>query len=396
MRARALLAVVGAAALTTPARTAPPPETPSPAARSSPSAPGASPAAAAATDARLVQIQQRRRELAAALEKMRGQALTLLGEVERLEMEVRLRAEELREAQLRLQRANAQLEATLKRSRALEASLREARPVLAARARALYKLGELSYLRLLLSVDRPSDFFNGYRFVNTLARRDHERLARFRADLRALAQTRAELEKKTAEGLAQRASLERARRNLEADRVRKTRRLTELVESKEQNTVFLQELEEAEGKLAQMLEGAPGSEVAVPMGAFRGALPWPVAGHVRSSFGKHKHPRFDTYTVQNGIDIDAPFDAPVHAVHDGQVVFADRFSGYGLLVILEHGRHHTLYAHLGDKAVEPGQRVAAGATLGTVGASGLNGPGLYFEVRTGGRPEDPLTWLQKR
>src|SRR6185436_12083234 len=129
---------------------------------------------------------------------------------------------------------------------ALEASLREARPVLAARARALYKLGELSYLRLLLSVDRPSDFFNGYRFVNTLARRDNERLARFRADLRALQDTRADLERKSADALAQRAFLEKARRNLEADRVRKTKLLTELVESKEQNALFLQELEEAE------------------------------------------------------------------------------------------------------------------------------------------------------
>jgi septal ring factor EnvC (AmiA/AmiB activator) len=347
-------------------------------------------------DARLRQIQQRRRELQAALEKMRGQAVSLLGQVERLEVEVRLRGEELREAQVNLQRTNQQLEATVRRLRGLEASLREARPVLAARARALYKLGELSYLRLLLSVDRPSDFFNGYRFVNTLARRDNERLARFRADMRELDRARTDLEHRTAEALALRAGLERARRNLEADRVRKTKLLTELVESKESNALVLQELEDAEKGVAQMLEGGGGTEVAVPMGALRGELPWPVDGRVRGTFGKHKHARFDTYTVQNGIDIEAAVDAPVHAVHDGEVVFADRFRGYGLLVILEHGRHHTLYAHLADKVVETGQRIPAGTVVGTVGASGLSGPGLYFEVRTAGKPEDPLTWLEKR
>jgi len=284
----------------------------------------------------------------------------------------------------------------VKRLRALEATLRQARPLLAARARALYKLGELSYLRLLLSVDRPSDFISGYRFVNALARRDNERLARFRADMRALEQTRADLEKRTAEAFTLRAGLVRARRNLEADRVRKTTLLTELVESKETNAVFLQELEEAEGKLAELLGGAGRGEVAVPMGAFKGELPWPVAGRVRTGFGKHKHPRFDTYTVQNGIDIDAPADTPVRAVHEGAVVFADRFRGYGLMVIVEHGRHHTLYAHLADSAVETGQRVPAGALVGTVGTSGLEGEGLYFELRTAGKPEDPLGWLKKR
>ncbi|HVR69639.1 MAG TPA: peptidoglycan DD-metalloendopeptidase family protein [Vicinamibacteria bacterium] len=357
-------------------------------------APPASPAAS--TDERLRQIQERRRALAADLERMRGDARTLLGEVERLEVEVRLRGEELREAQVVLQRTNQQLEATVERLRGLEDSLARARPVLAARARALYKLGELSYLRLLLSVDRPSDFFSGYRFVNTLARRDNERLSRFRADMRALEQTRAELERKTAEAFTLRAGHERARRNLEADRVRKTKLLTDLVASKETGAAYLQELEEAESRLSELLAGTAAGDVSVPMGAFKGELPWPVAGRVRSVFGKHKHPRFDTYTVQNGIDIEAPVEAPVHAVHEGGVVFADRFRGYGLLVILEHGRHHTLYAHLAESAVRTGQRVVAGAVVGTVGSSGLEGEGLYFELRTQGKPEDPLAWLRKR
>ena len=356
-------------------------------------APTASPPPA--YDERLRQIQQRRRALAADLERMRGQARTLLGQVERLEVEVRLRGEELREAQVVLQQTNQQLDATVRRLRALEASLRQARPLLAARARALYKLGELSYLRLLLSVDHPSDFFSGYRFVTALARRDNERLARFRADLHALEGTRADLEKRTAEAFTLRADLERARRNLEADRERKTRLLTELIESKETNAVYLQELEEAEGKLEQLLRRPGQDDVAVPMGAFKGELPWPVAGRLRSGFGKHKHPRFDTYTVQNGIDIEAPVDTPVRAVHEGAVVFADRFRGYGLMVILDHGRHHTLYAHLAESAVQTGQRLSAGSVLGTVGASGLEGQGLYFELRTQGKPEDPLGWLRK-
>jgi septal ring factor EnvC (AmiA/AmiB activator) len=116
---------------------------------------------------------------------------------------------------------------------------------------------------------------------------------------------------------------------------------------------------------------------------------------VRVPFGRRKHPRFDTYTIQNGIEIGAPQDAPVVAVYEGTVAFADRFKGYGLMVVLDHGgKHHTLYAHLAETSVQVGQKVAAGHTIGSSGI-GIEGTGLYFEVRFQGRPEDPIGWLKK-
>jgi murein hydrolase activator len=351
-------------------------------------------AAQGTTDERLRAIRERRTSLEKDLARMRGQEKSLLGEVEQLEVEVRLRGEQLRETQLVLQRTNEMMDATVKQVRTLEETLRQTRPVLAARARALYKLGELSYVRMLLSVDRPADILRGYRFVSALARRDNQRIAGFRSDLQRLTTTRTELERRTAEALALRTELGRARRALDADRRRKSELLTSLVEKKELSAAYLQELEEAEGKLSQLLAGLTEGDVAVPMAAFKGALAWPVPGKVRLPFGRHKHPRFDTYTLHNGIDIEAAADLPVAAVHEGNVVFADRFRGYGLMVVLDHGsKLHTLYAQLGDTRVQTGQRVPAGAVVGTTGSSGVEGPGLYFELRAQGRPQDPLEWL---
>jgi septal ring factor EnvC (AmiA/AmiB activator) len=362
-----------------------------------PAPPATSPSAAdraAPVDERLRRVRERREVIERDLARLRGQEKGLLAEVERLELEVRLRAEQLRETQLVLHRASEQMDAAVKRARELEASVAEARPQLAARARALYKLGELSYLRMLLSVERPSDMLRGYRFVSSLARRDREKMAALRTDLASLEATRVELEKKTREALALRAETDRARRALEANRQRKSELLTSIVEKKETHAAYLQELEEAETKLGQLLSGLSQAEVSVPLTVFKGALPWPTAGRVRTTFGRHKHPRFDTYTLHNGIEIEAPVEAPVLAVHDGTVAFADQFLGYGLLVILDHGgKNHTLYAHLAEARVQPGQRVAAGAVVGTVGSSGVEGPGLYFELRSQGKPQDPLEWL---
>ncbi|PYQ54351.1 MAG: hypothetical protein DMF78_06275 [Acidobacteria bacterium] len=362
---------------------------------SSPPAPSPSAAERTATaDDRLRRVRERRQVIERDLARLRGQEKGLLAEVERLELEVRLRVEQLRETQLVLHRANEQMDATVKRVHELEASVAEARPQLAARARALYKLGELSYLRMLLSVERPSDMLRGYRFVSSLARRDRERMAALRADLASLDATRSELEKKTREAMALRAETERARRALEANRQKKSELLTSIVEKKETHAAYLQELEEAETKLGQLLSGLSQAEVSVPITVFKGALPWPTAGRVRTTFGRHKHPRFDTYTLHNGIEIEAPVDAPVTAVHDGTVAFADQFLGYGLLVILDHGgKNHTLYAHLAEARVQPGQHVAEGEQVGTVGASSVDGPGLYFELRSQGKPQDPMEWL---
>jgi septal ring factor EnvC (AmiA/AmiB activator) len=315
--------------------------------------------------------------------------------VERLEVEVRLRGEQLREVQLDLQKTNEQLDATLQRLRQVEKQVEEARPLLAARARALYKLGELSYVRLLLSVDRPADIFRGYRLVTQLARRDNERFSTFRADLKVQADTRAELERRTQQALQLRGEVEKARRSLDQDRRRKTELLTQMVEKKETNVQYVEELQEAEGRLGQMIDGLDTAEVALPVAVFRGSLPWPVAGKLRVPFGRRKDAKFDTYTLHNGIEIDAPVETPVAAIHEGSVAFAERFKGYGLMVVLDHGhKHHTLYAHLGELRVQAGQQVAAGQTLGLVG-SGVLGPGLYFEVRFQGKPEDPLEWLKR-
>ncbi|HEY6548334.1 MAG TPA: hypothetical protein VI589_10525, partial [Vicinamibacteria bacterium] len=292
-RARALAAILITATALQALAAAPPPRkrrpaspSPSPAARpkAEPAAPAStpqastapSPSAVAAADERLRQVRERKAALSRDLAKLRSQEKSLLGDVERLEVEVRLRGEELREVQLGLQKAQAQMDETLRHVQRLEAALGKARPQLAAHARALYKLGELSYLRMLLSVERPADLVRGYRFVSALARRDTEQVARFRADLQAFREERLTLEKKTQESLQLRSQLEQARKNLDLDRRRKTELLTTLVARKELQAAYVEELEAAESQLGAMLGGLSEADVAVPLGAFRGSLPWPI------------------------------------------------------------------------------------------------------------------------
>jgi len=104
-----------------------------------------------------------------------------------------------------------------------------------------------------------------------------------------------------------------------------------------------------------------------------------------------------TGTLQDGIQIAAQEGTVVHAVHDGTVAFAGPFTGYGNLVIVDHGSQtYSLYGQLDDVNVTRGARIERGQALGTTGRVLVGLPGMYFEMRVDGKPVDPLEWLRKR
>jgi septal ring factor EnvC (AmiA/AmiB activator) len=113
-------------------------------------------------------------------------------------------------------------------------------------------------------------------------------------------------------------------------------------------------------------------------------------------FGKVVNPRFNTVTVQKGLDLRAAAGTQVVSVGEGAVAFAGWLKGYGNLVIVDHGSgYHSLYAHLGELSVEVGNEVQEGEALGSVGDTGsLKGAYLYFEIRKQGQAVDPLPWLK--
>jgi murein DD-endopeptidase MepM/ murein hydrolase activator NlpD len=115
-------------------------------------------------------------------------------------------------------------------------------------------------------------------------------------------------------------------------------------------------------------------------------LTWPVQAPLGDAFG----PRGTRFHA--GLDLTAPAGMAVEAAAPGRVAFADfAAGGWGNLVIVVHtGGVTTRYAHLADVAVRPGQLVATGTGLGTVGATGnATGPHLHFEVRVRGAAVDP-------
>ncbi len=125
-----------------------------------------------------------------------------------------------------------------------------------------------------------------------------------------------------------------------------------------------------------------------------GGLSWPLAGSLLAGYGG----RMPDGRRSSGVLVAAAAGSPVAAVADGTVVFAEWMTGYGLILIVDHGNGYmSLYAHNDSLLKAPGDRVRRGDAVSTVGTSGGQGrAALYFELRRDGKPVDPTAWLQKR
>jgi septal ring factor EnvC (AmiA/AmiB activator) len=149
----------------------------------------------------------------------------------------------------------------------------------------------------------------------------------------------------------------------------------------------------------EMKDVLPQTETSAGSGRFerlRGRLPWPVRGRVVSAFGEDKHPLFGTRIENSGIEIETKAATGVAAVAEGTVIYLSRLRGYGNLLIMDHGNeYYTLYARLSEIFVWPGAEVRRLEKIGVMGEGEAgSSPCLYFEIRKGKQPLDPLEWLK--
>jgi septal ring factor EnvC (AmiA/AmiB activator) len=351
------------------------------------------------TEALARRATERLQSLQKEADRLASEERTLLGDLRKLELERQIKAEELRQVDAEHSQVATQLGATNGRMRQLQEQELAARPDVSARLVEIYKLGQGRYLRLLLSTSNLQQVGRASRIVAALARIDRDRIAsrqhtldELKAAGAALEARKRRLESLTADAKRAQAAVSRAAQ-AHADLI------GDIDRRRDSNAQLAGELQGAQQKLQATLRdlanGVAAVEPAVlPLGPFQGDLAWPVAGAIRHGFGRTAAARS---TSSNGIEIAAEEGAPTLAIHGGVVAFADTFTGFGNLVILDHGSQtFSLYGNLLDIAVKKGAHVEHGQTVGTVGSSVTGPAGLYFELRVDGQTVDPLQWLRKR
>lgn len=127
----------------------------------------------------------------------------------------------------------------------------------------------------------------------------------------------------------------------------------------------------------------------MPTGSFQ----WPITGRINSYFGYRSI--FGGSSFHSGLDIDASYGAAIAAADGGTVTYSGWKSGYGYVVIIDHGNGvQTYYAHNSSLVVSAGEKVYKGQTIARAGSTGRStGVHCHFEVRINGTAVNPLSYL---
>lgn len=337
-------------------------------------------------------------ELKGRLEELAGKERLSLARLEAIQEKIALTERLVNQLEAQISRQNREINKITAELVRINERIQERRQELSQRLVSIYKYSRLYPLQAMLTSENLPELYRRIINLRLISRTDRKLLT--------------ELKELNRQATGQRESLITARRNvdllleetkkrretLSADREEEARLLKKIQREKEANKKAQEELENAKERLMSLIaqlekrEKEAQRDSVGPLTFFQeqqGKLPWPIQGSVIASFGAKTHPRYRTRTANLGIDIKPKNPGAVLAIAPGKVVYADRFIGYGNLIIVDHqAGFYTLYANLSTIQITVGTQVSTGTVLGWVDDY------LHFEIRKNGQPTDPLKWLK--
>ena len=264
-----------------------------------------------------------------------------------------------------------------------------------ARMVAIYEAGDVVYLDVLLNSNSFSDFISNYYLIGEIAKYDNDLLENIEQQKDQIENTKSILEEKK-ENLQQlKKNKEKTTIALENSKVIRNSYIDKLSEQEKetQNKIdeYQKELNNLETQIVALTTGNIGSDYV------GGEFAWPAPGYttITSRYGMRIHPILKTARVHTGTDIAMPTGAYVIAANDGVVIKSMYVTGYGNMVMIDHGGGvSTLYGHGSELIAQTGQEVKKGDIIMKAGSTGWStGPHLHFEVRINGTAVDSLPYI---
>ncbi len=352
--------------------------------------------------------QELAQQEAARTQRVQAAAAANLQEVENL---LYAKIEELNATQFQIDRLQVEIHRLTQDTVREEAILADEQEVASGRLRAVYKLSRVSPLEIILSSSSFSDALNRVTLFRRIldddlrqVRATQERKAELDAKRATLVQKQAEVDALKRQLDRQQADLQNLLATREVLLVNAER---EAASASYRNASLQQEIARrkvADLELAADIEAAiewlQKNNIKLPEYAEAG---WrrPAAGWISAGYGV----RTWLQAFHSGIDYAVARGSPVRASQDGVVIKVgyaiqgERWSSYGMRVIIQHSWHEvSVYAHLDDARslpVKEGSQVHRGQTIGFVGMTGFtSGPHLHFEIRLDNVPNNPNKWLR--
>ncbi len=273
------------------------------------------------------------------------------------------------------------------------------------RLRALYLEGNTGYLEVLLGAKNMSDLLQRVENIQKIAEFDKDLIA-------SLVNDKKEVEAKKAEKLGQKSLLARLSNEASAQQQtvqlkteEKNKLMASLVSGKSaiesQIQEDAQESKEVQALIASILkaqeEAKKKSKTTTVNNSGKMFCVTGVPYAVTSPYGYRIHPVLGYKVFHAGMDLAVFWGTTIYSLMDGTVIASEAMSGYGNVVMINHGNIITLYAHLSSSKVKVGQTVRGGQQIALSGNTGRStGPHLHFEVRNlNGETMNPANYYIK-
>lgn len=299
----------------------------------------------------------------------------------------------IRQLDAQIERRNREINEVNARLAKIVQEQEKCRKLLRHRLRGIYKFSKLFPLQAFLTSKNLPEFYRRVLTLRLISRGDYQLIVKLMELNKEVDLHRQSIIAARSAAESLKAAARDKRSALMADKDEANRFLTQIRTEKARSSAVQSELAAAAERLkvlvAQLQSRASTAEEKPYFEKSKGKLPWPVSGPIIASFGVQTHPRYRTKINNTGIDIMVKEPTLVKVVAAGKVSYADRFAGYGNLVIVEHGGgYFTLYGNLTGVETAVNALVPQGAVIGTVVDY------LHFEVRKEGQPLNPKEWLE--
>ena len=338
-------------------------------------------------------------------------------DIENLDAKIQVTSAKISTLESEIVRLNKDIAENQEKLQEAQVNLSENTDALRMRLREMYKRGNVNYLEVILNSKDIEELLRNNEIISSIARADRELIEFIQEQIDTIKETEETLQIDKAKVSASKAAVENERQSYQAAVDAKNNYMKVLEsnldlykaefekaqanwDSLDAEIVRLQKqisaqkkAEEAAARRATRVH----SNITVSSGPRNGqSYTWPLPGHysISSPFGYRVHPILGYSKFHSGVDIPAPSGTPIVAAKSGTVIMSQLMSGYGNVVMVDHGDTVTVYAHCSALNVGVGESVKAGDVIAFVGSTGLStGAHLHFEVRVNGSPVNPLGYV---